>query len=197
MTAEEGLNKFIDLLQREKYVKVLDIGCGTSKVHTKVMQDQGLSVSTCDIFKGVDYQGDYNQLKNLPVFEGIWASHILEHQLNVNKFLKKIHSDLIEQGYLCITVPPLKHQIVGGHVTLWNAGLLIYNLVLAGFDCSSIKVKQYGYNISIILQKKSILKMPQLTYDTDDLTILKEYFPAFKCSNYNSFNGNITEYNWL
>ena len=46
-------------------------------------------------------------------------------------FLKKVHSLLNEGGYLAIIVPPRKPFIVGGHVTIWNAGLVLYNLILA------------------------------------------------------------------
>ena len=77
-----------------------------------------------------------------------------EHQVNPNLFLKKIFNDLKEGGVLAITVPPLKHEIVGGHVTLWNAGLTMYQLVLAGFNCKNISIKSYGYNISVVLKKK-------------------------------------------
>ena len=78
----------------------------------------------------------------------------MEHQINVNSFLEKIRKDLKEDGFLCITVPPAKHKMVGGHVTIWNPLLLIYNVVLAGFDCKNVAVKKYDYNISLFLRKK-------------------------------------------
>lgn len=79
---------------------------------------------------------------------------MLEHQLNPNIFLKKVYSVIKEDGYLCIIVPPRKPIIVGGHVSIWNAGLLMYHLIHAGFDCSNASIFQYDYNIGIIIKKK-------------------------------------------
>ena len=122
-----------------------------------------------------------------------WASHVLEHQANPNLFLKKIHSNLKENGILAITVPPLKHEIVGGHLTLWNAGLLLYQLVLAGFNCSDASILTYGYNISIIIRKRSISDFPELSFDKGDIKKLSNYFPVgFE----EPFNGNIRRLNW-
>jgi hypothetical protein len=134
-------------------------------------------------------------------FDGIHAAHVLEHQLNPHNFLKKIFSELKEEGWLCITVPPLKHNIVGGHVSLWNAGLILYHLVLAGFDCRKAKIKQYGYNISVIVQKISIKEKPLLVYDGSDMNFIKKYIPSFKFNGATpktpgAFNGNIQEWNW-
>ena len=69
----------------------------------------------------------------------------------VNKMI-----DLKDKVLLAITVPPLKHSIVGGHINLYNAGILLYNLILAEFNCRDARIKQYGYNITIILEKEII-----------------------------------------
>ena len=138
------------------------------------------------------YKGDFNKI-NIPCkYDAIWCSHILEHQNNPNIFLKKINSHLKENGYLAIVVPPRKPFIVGGHVSIWNAGLLLYHLVLAGFDTSNSKILQYDYNIGIIIKKKSI-KLPNLNYDIGDLEKLKEFFPV-QIEN-DSFNGDIFNLN--
>jgi SAM-dependent methyltransferase len=123
----------------------------------------------------------------------VWASHLLEHQLNVNLFLKKCISMLHPGGYIAITVPPAKHQIVGGHVTIWNAGLIMYNLILAGTSCKNAMIKQYGYNTSVIVQYEAI-KLPPLNYDNGDIEKLSPYFP--EPHNYHGFNGQIYGHNW-
>ena len=129
-------------------------------------------------------------------FDAVWCSHCLEHQLDVNIFLKKIHDITKENGIVGITVPPLKHEIVGGHVSLWNAGLLLYNLVLAGFDCSESKIKSYDYNISVILRKRSIL-LPQLVFDRGDLVALRNFFPKdLQKDQWGHFDGQIQQLNW-
>lgn len=97
-----------------------------------------------------------------------------------------------EGGYLAIIVPPRKPFIVGGHVTLWNAGLVLYNLILAGFDCSEeCYIKQYDYNIGIIIKKKTITELPKnLSMDRGDIELLSKYFP-FEVEH--NFNGDIFE----
>ena len=91
-----------------------------------------------------------------------------------------------------ISVPPLRHNIVGGHVSLWNAGLLLYNLILAGFDCSEASVKQYGYDISVVVQKKEAI-LPELNYDHGDIEVLAKFFPM-KVKQ--GFHGQLDEINW-
>ena len=107
----------------------------------------------------------------------------------MNLFLVKIHTVLKEGGILGISVPPFKHNIVGGHLTVWNTGLLLYNLVLAGFDCTHAWARKYGYNISVVLEKRTII--PQgLEYDNGDIDRIAEYLPA---SFREGIDGNIAE----
>ena len=108
-------------------------------------------------------------------------------------FLKKIYSTISENGVLCIIVPPRKPFIIGGHASLWNGGLLLYHLILAGFDCSKAKLIQYDYNIVVILKKKKINKFPKLRMDVGDLDLLGKFFPK-KISE--GFNGDIMRINF-
>lgn len=181
-------------LDNKKFTSVLDIGCGRGEATRHFMQ-RGKSVTSVDIVNvGTPNVtiGNYMDLK-LGKYDLIWASHVLEHQLNVNAFLSKCRSEQDEGGLICITVPPLKHEIVGGHVTLWNAGLVMYNLILAGYNCRECHIKQYGYNISVIA-KADNFTLPALRYDYGDIDTLKEFFPPE--FGYQGFNGDIREYNW-
>lgn len=192
---QDGVIKFVQCMKKENPL-VLDIGSG-DKLHYNYMKEHGINVKSNDIYGEVDYLGDYNTLNFSTLFDGIHAAHVLEHQLNVNSFLKKIHSDLVEGGWLCITVPPLKSQIVSGHISLWNMGLLLYNLVLANFNCKNAIGKLYGYNISVILKKETIV-LPELAYDWPDLVTLNEFFPVnlqYRPQD-KSFNGDIKSLNW-
>jgi len=172
----------IKLIRDYSFDNVLDIGCGPKK-HTKIFEHFNKKVVTCDMvekhnptfldnFLNLD-----NEIKN-GSFDCIWASHTLEHQPNIAVFLKMIKEKLKDGGALAITVPPLKHQIVGGHVTLWNMGLLFYNLVAVGFDCSEAVGKFYDYDISVIVRKKDInwnddkIKKMELIYSTVDDGVL-------------------------
>jgi hypothetical protein len=180
------------LIDSFNFTTLLDVGCGDG-IHSDYFKKQNKIVTS------TDYQsnypgcviGDYNLL-NFKKHDCVWASHILEHQLNVNHFLKKLRNDTIEGGIVCVSVPPLKHNIVGGHVSLWNAGVLLYNLVLAGFDCKDCSIKKYKYNISIIAKAK-IFEIPKLNYDNGDISLLKPWLPNF-CDE--GFDGDIEEWNW-
>ena len=199
---EDGVIKFTQLMKADNLTDVLDIGCGIQQTHVTYMRKRGLEAKGIDVLPGPYFDGNYNTYNFNLRFEGIHAAHVLEHQLNTHNFLCKVFDDLIEGGYLCITVPPLKHRIVGGHVSLWNAGLILYHLVLAGFNCQEAKIKEYGYNISVIVKKKSIREgATQLVYDSPDMVHIHKYIPPFKFTGATpktpgAFNGDIKEYNW-
>ena len=165
---------------------VLDIGAGDG-CHSAFFRNLGKMVDQVDLKDGVDYMST-----ELGQYDLIWCSHVLEHQPNPNLFLRKIGSNLKLGGHFVVTVPPLKHDIVGGHVTLWNAGLLLYNLILAGFNCSKAKVKTYDYNVSVIVQYEPII-LPDLRMDFGDIESLSRFFP-FNAKN--GFDGQIMELNW-
>jgi SAM-dependent methyltransferase len=196
LLAEETLEK---LLTAYRFDSVLDVGCGTGR-HSRLFQQAGKQVTSIDIYPGLEdaVQADYLRHEFAAPFDCVWVSHVLEHQLNVNQFLTKIFRDLKEGGILALTIPPLKHEIVGGHVTLWNAGLLLYNLILAGFDCSQAAIKCYGYNISVITAKTSArIPWDQLKYDTGDIETLAPFFPIVEGMQWSqSFNGRIKQINW-
>ena len=187
---------FRRLIKDYDFLTVLDIGCGSGR-HTKLFEEHGKKVTPISLRPVKDMDiiiGDYNYTTFEDKFDCIWACAVLEHQHNINFFLKKVYNDLKEDGVLCITVPPLKHEIVAGHVSLWNAGLLVYNLIIAKFNCKDIRIKEYGYCISIILKKKTIEQSLNLTSDMSEFESLEDFAPDFFKHN---FNGDIKEYNWI
>lgn len=163
--------------QASKEVTSIDIAPVTSRIHPNVT------------FINDDFMS--HTFNNS--FDCIWISHLLEHQLNVNVFLKKCFSILRSGGFMAITVPPAKHQIVGGHVTIWNAGLLLYNLILAGTSCRDAMIKKYGYNISVIVPYHPIT-LPRLFFDNGDIEKLADFFPDKY--NFQGFFGDIKSLNW-
>lgn len=183
---DNALKEFIDIANGS----VLNIGDVNTSPHTMLMRESGLDVTTISYCDGSDIVGDYNATYcdgKSNAFDAIWCAHCLEHQLNVHDFLRKIFLECKDDGVVCITVPPLKHNIVGGHVSLWNAGLLIYRMILAGFDCSKARVIVEGYNISVLVRKKGFI-MPSLNYDNGDIEKLSMFFP-FPVKQ--GFNGDI------
>lgn len=204
LRGERVLNRLLEF----NFDTVLDIGAGQLE-HSRVFSDAGKTVDAVDYGDSVYYRerandlsfirnlylGDFNTLDIPNMYDAIWCSHILEHQVNVNQFLVRVRGLLKEGGYLAIVVPPRKPFVVGGHVTLWNAGILLYNLVLAGFDCSQdCHIIQYDYNIGIIVKKREITNMPELTMDKGDIELLSKFFP-FEVSH--NFNGDIMEFDFI
>ena len=165
---------FDKLMRLSDIVTILDIGSGGGQ-HAKRMRAAGKKVTTISLTPPADYIGDYLDFPDSR-FDAIWASHVLEHQPNVGRFLEKCFADLRDDGVFAVTVPPLKHAVVGGHLNLFNAGTLVYNLIVAGFDCSKASVGTYGYNISVIVRKKKA-ELPKLAFDSGDINKLSDFFP--------------------
>jgi len=169
----------------------LDIGSGSGEA-ARWMRSHGREVVTVDLGHLADIRGDYLALPALGPVDAIWCSHVLEHQDNPGLFLQRVFSDLADEGVLAVTVPPAKHQIVGGHVTIWNAGLLLYQLILAGFDCREARVGTYGYNISAIMRKRKAV-LPELVNDCGDIERLAKFFPV---AVQHGFDGQLRDIRW-
>lgn len=133
------------------------------------------------------------------VYDVVWATHVLEHSRNPGQFLDACYDLLHCGGHLFISVPPLKHDIVGGHVSLWNMGILWYHLILAGFDVRQGSFAHRGYNLFGHVRKSSsdLLSDVHLRYDAGDIEALAEkgLWPnGFHARQ--EFNGLIDEWNW-
>jgi len=188
---------FYKLVSDYSFDTVLDVGCGTCE-HAFLFRKQGKKVTTISLSEPAEIIGDFMDIGLSMTefsYDCIWASHVLEHQRNPGDFLEHCFALLSDGGILAITVPPLKHEIVGGHVSLWNAGTLLYSLILAGFDCSSAAVKSYGYNISVIVRKQpyDFISDVRLNMDSGDIVTLAPYFPT-KVGE--GFDGRIKSVNW-
>jgi SAM-dependent methyltransferase len=196
------------LLDNFNFTSVLDIGCGSGN-HSDIFLNYGKDVTAIDYGHSDYFEknrsvvktliGDFNTFIFDRQFDCVWCSHILEHQPNPNLFLQKVFSLLPEGGVLALTVPPFKPEIVGGHVSFWNAGLVLYHLVLAGFNCREASVLEYGYNISVLLRKTSV-RLPSLAFDRGDIRRLKAFLPAELRYHSNEgddpFDGNIRRLHW-
>ena len=177
------------LFDRFTFDSVLDVGSGMGE-HADIFVAKGKRVTCIDYGKtpAISITEESRANREIIVadmmsydfvqqFDCVWCSHTLEHQPNPNLFLQKIRDAVKEGGVVAITVPPAKHQIVSGHCSIWNGGILLYQMVLAGFDCADAIVVQYDYNISVLVQKRTINVHNQVTYDYGDLVTLRPYFP--------------------
>jgi SAM-dependent methyltransferase len=147
-----SLNTLLRLLDSYQFQTVLDLGSGEGE-HTRLLRHWGKEVFSVDLHEKADYEGDFLDVKFDRQFDVVWCSHVLEHQRNVGVFLEKVYRCIVDGGHLAITMPTHPRQrLVSGHLTSWNAGLLCYNLILAGFDCSSARLLQ-SYELGMIVPK--------------------------------------------
>lgn len=151
------------------------------------MKTEAVSISGVRNF----ISGDFNGLEFAEKYDLLWISHVLEHQLDVHAFLLKAISLIKEGGYLAVAVPPRKPFIVSGHINLFNPGLLLYRMVLAGLDCSTAKVFQYDGNICLLMKVQKI-NLPELLFDIGDIDKLQSYFPL---NVQEGFNGDLMQSN--
>lgn len=200
--SELAMRKVIELGSERPDCSVLDIGCGKCE-HTEQFCKSGLKVTGLDILDHgfrhenfVFYETFFDQYEWDKNYDFVWASHVIEHMLDPQAFLVQAKEFLKPDGWLCLTFPPLKNNIVGGHVNLFNAGIIMYRAVLAGFDCSNVKIHKYGYNVSVFIQNSlNDVDLNSLNYDNGDIEKISKYLP--EGHDRQDFNGDIKELNWI
>jgi SAM-dependent methyltransferase len=175
-----GVHTMLRLISSYEFKTVLDIGSGPGE-HARFLRHFGKQVYSVDESSSADYVGDFNTLVLDQQFDVVWCSHVLEHQRNVGMFLEKMFAALKDNGILALTVPchPSK-RLIAGHLTAWNAGLLCYNLVLAGFDCSEARLLQ-SFELGLIVRKRKADPAEVGHHDpdimADQLERLGRFFP--------------------
>ena len=206
---EERLLYLLKHTDHYNFDTIADIGPGRSPVSTNWLLKQGKKVFSYDLedYNKIKHpnhkfiKGDFTQWSpeyygDNSKYDAVLASHVLEHQQNTGLFLHFLHSILKDNGTLFIAVPPHKERIVGGHVTIgWSIGILMYNLILSGFDVRNGRFKKEGYNIIGFVGKEK-RPLPKLTYDSGDIDRLKDFFPNDKYFK-ERFKGDIDSWNWF
>ena len=206
--ARFALERFIEIARDTGQNGVcIDIGCGPGH-HLMFIKEKGpfREVHGLDVGGRGPAAADRYFATRLEDFEseqtydGIWCSHTLEHTANPGIFLRKLRSIASDNALICITVPPLRHDNTVGHLTMWNAGTLLLNLVKAGFDCSRARIRRRGYNISVVLQnnlRAAGADPPTPNAATDvrgRMPVGLEWHRSLRGVSY--FNGNIKRMNW-
>jgi len=146
----------LKMLKHFDFSSVLDIGSYAQLV-TRIFRHLGKEVTTIEVAPGyeADYKEDYLKVQFGRQFDGIWCSHVLEHQRNVGVFCDKMFDDLRDGGVLALTVPygSTGPALTFGHCNIFSPLLILYHLVGAGFDCSKAAIRCYNGQIGIIVTK--------------------------------------------
>lgn len=204
LTAQDALIKCCE----DKSIKtVLDVGCGRGN-HSRIFGEYGKEVTGIDIgapCRGYDKLFKYVQddfIKHIfdEQYDLVWCAHVLEHQLAVGPFIRKLFSCCKETGKVAITVPNEKihGRVKAGHVNVWNAGLLMYNIIQCGYSCRHAAIKTYASNVSVIVPNehymdsdKDYAVLPNSAkYLPENMMLGKTRFGDIM------FDGNIEELNW-
>ena len=108
----------------------------------------------------------------------VWASMVLEHAQNVGDLLTKCRECLKPNGWFGVVVPSDKTDLlVDGHLSFWTPASLIYNMVMAGWDCKDARWYTQGRDIGLMVQRVDRPSV-ELDYDRGDLEKLQPYFPV-------------------
>ncbi|WP_372806376.1 class I SAM-dependent methyltransferase [Pontiella sp.] len=203
----DGSAYLVEEACRLPFESVLDVGFGNGAA-SFFFRDRGKDVIAVDRdvgFRGAPVErmksrgirvveSEFETLVLDKAVDAIWISHVLEHTLDVGRFLKKAHDLLKADGWLFIMVPPFKHEVVGGHVTPgWNIGILMYVLLVSGFDIKNGHFIRHGYNICGFVRKSSI-PLPALCFDQGDIERTREFWPM---EVFQGFDGNLKSVNWI
>lgn len=153
---------------------LLDVGSGDG-TFSDFFRAHGIQVTAVNLEPPADFVGRFEDYQTEQRFDVVWLSHVLEHVRNVGDFLEHCKKFLNDRGCLVVTVPPMKPNLVGGHINLFTMGTLVYQLILAGYVCDWMHT--YGYNLSVCA-RPSLVPLPELQMDKGDLERLRNYFPV-------------------
>lgn len=194
--AQRGLEKCLALEAKS----MIDVGSGRGE-HICRFLKKGWRVTSVDLQKSdlvvaeefrssyTHISADINNVDLESQFDLVWSSHCLEHQLNANSFIRNLFELCKADGVLAITVPFPHRRLLGGHVSMWTPGLLLYHCVLAGINCVDAEVLLGDFEFTVLICKIEA-KLPKLNYDKGDIQKLKEFLPV------NYFEGGDQWGNW-
>ena len=166
---------------------LLDVGSGAG-LHAQIFQANDFSVECVDygtsvyaqkkIENGiVVHQIDFLEFTPTKKYDVVWASHVLEHQKNVGLFIEKLLACTADDGTVVITVPDQHRLMLGGHLTHWSPGLLLYNCVLAKNDMRESKIIRGSNEWTLVFNLKEIELPKNLTFDFGDIDKLSDFLP--------------------
>lgn len=197
MDSIPGRNDIVKyLISNYEFETAIDVGCGKGdffyyldKVKPNV-QGTGIDMMDEELreYKNFEYiHANFNNYVPDKNYDLIFSSHTVEHNTNTEEFLRSFFKFAKPGGTFCIIWPPPKPQIVGGHVHVFNLGLMLYNIVRIGVDCRNVKLVRKGYNLCI-MGEVNFFDLPELTYNRFEIAALGKWFPFAAKQGFNGDN---------
>jgi SAM-dependent methyltransferase len=179
---------FLKLLPLARGWRVIDIGAGygfhCAYFAAQGYQTIGLSVHVTPDLEREAARAGYRfvrgEMHRLEFAEEscdlVWSHHSLEHSHSPLTALREWYRVLRKGGWLAVTVPPHKTEIVSGHFhTGWSVGQLLYLLGVAGFELRGGTYLEEGYNV------RALVRRPEREFDPTGASwmfLLKDRLPA-------------------
>lgn len=174
----------------ERRNKVADVGVGYGAA-AKHMCNRNFRVDGYGLHESPLEHSNYthypNRFEDCPMdwrYDGIWCAHTLEHIPNVHEFLQCMRLRLKSHAPLAIVVPNDRNDVlVDGHLSFWTPAHLIYNLVIAGFNCKDAEYYTQDRDIGLLVRRVDTPDL-ELAFDTGDLERLQKCFPCQMIARY-------------
>ena len=189
------------------FKSVLDVGAGNlcaslafaqHGIDTHATVNHPEHYDVLDFDEKITFHQDVN-IENFELpgqtFDAVWCEHVVEHTMNPRLAIQSMRNLLNDDGWLFLSVPPFKHQVVGGHVSIgWNIGVLMYFLLLSGFDVKNGNFSWHGYNVTAFVRKTPKVKF-DIVSDAGNIERLAPYFPP-ELQVHQGFDGLLHQVNW-
>ena len=158
---------FLNRIPLNEISSVLDIGMGygfhCNYFAEKGLKTTGITTHLTDSLIAQAKEKERYTVKKMDMhfldfpdesFDLLWSHHSLEHSFSLLLALREWYRVLKPGGYLAVTVPPHKEQIVSGHFNVgWNIGQLMYLLGISGYDLKSGLFLEEGYNVRALVRR--------------------------------------------
>lgn len=187
----KGLLTLLQQTRKFDFNSIMDIGTGdgfAARFFNEIGKKVTVTGYDMDAYLSAPIPESIAIIKNVDVcamidipdesFDAVWCCHVLEHVLNPGLALCEMRRILKPDGYLFLVLPEYAPYLVGGHVTPgWNLGVLMYVLILSGFDVRNGEFINHCWNITGFVKKGEPVNTDVLRFDKGDLEILSRLFP--------------------